>query len=511
MRHELARGRCPSRRSRRSSQLALAQRRLGRISAVKGDGRGDRGAVGCRRRVRGVEEPADAAGDRWLRRISFSSRAATAPRSNSAARRRGGARAGRLDLRSRALPREGVVLAKRGEFESGMEMVKEGLSLALEHGLTTEAVDAYQRLGTCFETAGDYAARRGRWKARSTLPDLWRDRVPKPGASHAWPTSCASSANGPRAVEIVRDLLAENEGNGVRTIADGTLGSSVPFGASSAGSPPPTAGLRLARRLDVFSMQVDCAASLAVVADYDGDGDEAVERSRFILNRWEESEDHHYAIWGLRSAAARCSRPTGTSMTRMRAPRHSRGSRPTRGTPTPSLRSPTHSARSRSAKGLPMWPPSNSAVRSSFTVRYGFQRSGCRFFIVPASLLRGGGLSASSAIERQARRPTGWLRRLGTPGHWPAVRQRRSRISASRSSSGSGTSANGGAGVLSQARARGNPPGCRRAHESGEIAAELFLSSRTIDMHVRNILAKLDCRSRVEASIKAGEAGLLRA
>jgi DNA-binding CsgD family transcriptional regulator len=42
-----------------------------------------------------------------------------------------------------------------------------------------------------------------------------------------------------------------------------------------------------------------------------------------------------------------------------------------------------------------------------------------------------------------------------------------------------------------------------------EIATELFLSIRTIDMHVRNILAKLDCRSRVEASAKAGEAGLL--
>jgi DNA-binding NarL/FixJ family response regulator len=42
-----------------------------------------------------------------------------------------------------------------------------------------------------------------------------------------------------------------------------------------------------------------------------------------------------------------------------------------------------------------------------------------------------------------------------------------------------------------------------------EIAGELFLSTRTVDMHVRNILAKLDCRSRVEASIKAGEAGLL--
>ena len=41
------------------------------------------------------------------------------------------------------------------------------------------------------------------------------------------------------------------------------------------------------------------------------------------------------------------------------------------------------------------------------------------------------------------------------------------------------------------------------------IAAELVLSTRTVDMHVRNILQKLDCRSRVEAVTRAGELGLL--
>jgi DNA-binding NarL/FixJ family response regulator len=42
-----------------------------------------------------------------------------------------------------------------------------------------------------------------------------------------------------------------------------------------------------------------------------------------------------------------------------------------------------------------------------------------------------------------------------------------------------------------------------------EIAAELFLSTRTIDMHVRNILTTLSCRSRAEATARAHEFGLL--
>ena len=42
-----------------------------------------------------------------------------------------------------------------------------------------------------------------------------------------------------------------------------------------------------------------------------------------------------------------------------------------------------------------------------------------------------------------------------------------------------------------------------------EIASELFLSPRTVDMHVRNILRKLDSRSRADAVRRAGELGLL--
>ena len=42
-----------------------------------------------------------------------------------------------------------------------------------------------------------------------------------------------------------------------------------------------------------------------------------------------------------------------------------------------------------------------------------------------------------------------------------------------------------------------------------EIATRLFLSKRTVDMHVRNLLAKLGCRSRVQAAQRARSLQLL--
>ena len=129
-----------------------------------------------------------------------------------------------VDLQSRALAAEGVVLAKRGEFETGMEMVKEALSLALENNFTAEAVDAYQRLGTVFETAGDYANAREALTSALDLCQLTDDHGPEAGCVACMAYVLRELGEWPRAVELSRELIAAHEGDGIRTIADGVFG-----------------------------------------------------------------------------------------------------------------------------------------------------------------------------------------------------------------------------------------------------------------------------------------------
>jgi tetratricopeptide (TPR) repeat protein len=56
--------------------------------------------------------------------------------------------AGRIDLQARILGQEGNVRARMGEGQDEIELVRAGLAMALEHGLTGPAAEIYQRWPT---------------------------------------------------------------------------------------------------------------------------------------------------------------------------------------------------------------------------------------------------------------------------------------------------------------------------------------------------------------------------
>ena len=255
-------------------------------------------------------------------------------------------------------------------------------------------------------------------------------------------------------------------------------------------------------------MYVDSTTALAIVAAAEGLDDEAAAHCRELLARWEESEDHHYAVWGMRWAAS-CFAAQRRPRRRARVRRGAEpDGRRRAATPTRSPRSRTRSASWRCSKATPAAAAEqlSRAVELHRGLAIPFERA-------QIELRAGVALAAAGEREEALERLCDAYRCARKLGARPAGRRRRRKEVAAL-----GESVAQRLGSRAAAAADGVQLTRRElevlrhvavGRTNREIAQELFLSPRTVDMHVRNLLGKLDCRSRVEASHRAGELGLL--
>ena len=417
--------------------LADAERRLAAIYELQGD----RARALSARRVaadafaaNGL--PGEAAAERLIA-AGYLQSAGNYSEAVELARRAGeeAGRAERADLRARVLALEGVARVKGGEFDDGMETIRAGLSLALEHELTLEAAEVYQRLGTAHEIAGDYAG------ARDALATAlgFCEASGASGMEHAC-LSCMAYVlrelgDWERAIELSGELRFPGASPDTTLVADGILGSIHAFrGEWSAARPLLVQCLDTASRLDVVSMSVDSAAALAWLEEHEGD---STTPTRTAASCSSAGNAARITTTRSRDFAGRraSSRVTARSARRAPAPRRCRASPPARDTRTPWRRSRTHSARRRSPRGMRTPPRSSSAGPPSCTrasrSRSSERRSSCaRAWRSPRP---------ASANPRPSGSRTRTSRRADSaPRRWPPVRPTRSRSSASRSSSGSG-------------------------------------------------------------------------
>jgi DNA-binding NarL/FixJ family response regulator len=415
--------------------------------------------------------------------------------------------ADRVDLQARLLGLKGVAQAKGGEFEQGLDSVQAGLALALEHDLTPVAAELYQRLSLVLYDGADY---RRAEEALDTALGLCRTDGDA-GTEVACVTCLVyvlrERGEWSRAEQLGRELI--DSGTAV-WVAEGLIGAIHAFqGKLASARRLLTASRAVSSSVGHYNMYVDSTTSLAMVAAAEGHDDEAARYCRELLARWEESEDHHYAVWGVRWAAGFHAR---------------QGERAAAGACTEAL------SRMAAEAGHPDALAALAQALGELALLEGDEEAAAEHLSRAVELHRnlatpyeraqielraGTVLAAAGEREEALERLCDAYRSARTLGAGPLASTAAQEVAALGESVaqrlGSRAAAASEDGVALTRRELEVLRHVAIGRTNREIAQELFISQRTVDMHVRNLLSKLDCRSRVEASHRAGELGLLDA
>lgn len=487
--------------------FARAQRRLAAVYDLKGE----RDTAFAARRLAAEafaanEMPADAALERLAMAEYQRARAGYGEAIElSRAALEDATAAERLDLGIRARGMLGVAQAKGGgEFETGLETVRGALALALEHDLTPVAAELYQRLSMVLYDASDY---RRAEEALDTALGLCRT-----GEDVRTELACVTClvyvlrerGEWARAGELGRELI---DSDTAVWVAEGLVGAIHAFqGKLSSARRMLSASRSVSSSVGHYNMFMDATTGLAYVAAAEGAEEEAAELCRTLLARWEESDDHHYAVWGIRWATAffahQGDRGSVHACTEALAEMASEAGH-----------GDALAALAQAIGEMAVLDGDEGAAVEHFSRAVELHRTLAVPFERAQIELRAGVVLAAAGEREQALE---WLcdayrtaSKLGARPLASAAAREVAALGESVAQRLGGRAATKADGVQLTRRELEVLRLVSIGRTNREIAAELFISRRTVDMHVRNLLGKLDCRSRVEASHRAGELGLL--
>jgi DNA-binding NarL/FixJ family response regulator len=416
--------------------------------------------------------------------------------------------AGRTDLEARAVALAGLVRARLGDVGPGLELARNALSLALTGGLTEAAAYAYEKIGMIREHTSDY---RGAADAFTTAYDFCQEHGVE-GTAYLC-LGCLvvilrKTGDWERAEEVCRGVLASADApRPTRCTAMGELGMiEVLRGQVRRGRALLADSFVQAERTDYLFMKMEATWGLAQADELEQEHDAAVERCRQLLAYARESEDSHYPVPALRWAAGLFGSRGASSEARECAEILAR------------LASLTDNAEALAALAY---------VLGELALLEGDAEQAAQQFLQALELLRGidvpvesaetqvrAGVALAAAGEREAaveRLSEAYriARKLGARPLAKTVAQKLDRLGEPvERRLGRRAAAELERGGLSRRELE-----VLRLVAQGltnrQIARDLFLSPRTVDVHVRHILAKLNSRTRTDATRKAGELGLL--
>jgi DNA-binding CsgD family transcriptional regulator len=395
-----------------------------------------------------------------------------------------------------------------GQADAGLELVRQGLTLALDHGAAAAAAELYQRLADSLEHGGRYESARtaygeGAAYCRAQAIEQTAQLCLACMSVVLWQTGDWFAAE-----QTCRDVIASTETTPhARAVAEGILGLvSAARGHPGRARPHLEACLAIGRRLELVAMELIATWGLAVVDRLEGDEATAVDRCRELLARWHRTEERHYVVPALRwvatfhadrgdvtavracaEALARIAAQTGQpeavaalALALGEAARlegdHAGGA--------------DHLERAMEAlseRDLPQERAEIGRRCGLALVAAGRRAEGLRTLAGAARTARRlGAVPLAEAIGRD-------VQEMGE-----SVERRLGRREAARLADGGLTRRE-----LEILRL------VARGMTSREIGGTLFISTRTVEMHVGSALTKLDCRTRAEAAQRVASLGLL--
>lgn len=416
--------------------------------------------------------------------------------------------AGRTDLTARIAALEGNVRCRLGDAERGLAHVRAALDLALSHGQVAAATEAYQRLADSLEHAGDYAA------ARQTYLEATRFcRANDASATADLCLACLTwvlrqLGEWDQAVQVCREVLSSpTSSRHALAVAYGVLGSiEVLRGQANRARPHLHSAYALAREIDLAAIELDSGAALARLESLGGRPEAALEWCEVVVQRWERTDcERHYSAPILRWMATlgaehgsaelvhRCTSALAritalTSVEALAALAHALGEAAMlEGDPAAAALQFEQALAVANELDLPL-------ERAEIEQRAATALAGTGRRTEAVELL----VSAYRTAKRLGARPLAARvsEQLASLGE--QIERRLGRIAAARAIH-AGLSRR----ELEIARL------VALGKTSREIAGNLSLSPRTVEMHVYNVLAKLDCRSRVDIARRAAELGML--
>jgi DNA-binding NarL/FixJ family response regulator len=406
--------------------------------------------------------------------------------------------AGDPGLVARVEALHGNVMSRAGH-PGGVAHVTRALDLALSHGLSAPAAEAYQRLADSLEHTGDYIGAQQAYAAAVDFCDTHGH-----DATRQLCRACAGyvlfqRGDWDRACAVDRDVLDDPVSSGhAQAAAGGVLGLVFALrGRTGKARTILLSAFSTANRLDLVGPQLLASWGLAVLGDLDGSPESAAMSGRRLLTLGVTTEDCHYSIPALQWAAAMFAARGRLAEVRLAAVRLAALAETT-GT------AEVLAARSHAQAEVAVLEGDLASAASSFRRALAFSdEAGVAY---PAALLRtraalvlrdASGPEEAVRTLREARPTAHRLRvapllreideRLFTLGEQPSVRRRRDE-----------TDGRPDAGTLTE-REHEVMTLVAAGHTSRRIAGRLFLSVRTVDMHVRNSMIKLNCRTRAQA------------